>query len=236
MNQRTYSRRRFVRHGVMLAGVSFTWNAARSSAQGAQENVLEPKTPDDALKDLIAGNERYVTGANTHYDFGPERSALALGQHPFAIVLGCADSRVSPELAFDQSRGRLFVVRLAGNFLDENGLASIEFGASVLGASLIIVLGHTDCGAIKAAVDVVTKGVTLPGHLPALISNLKEPVEKVRSQGGSIVDNAIRANVLLNVQRLQTAEPILAGLVKENRVKVVGGIYDLASGKVTILS
>jgi carbonic anhydrase len=236
MYQSYYSRRRFVRRGVALAGLSFTWNAVRSSAQAAQENALKPKTPDDALKDLIAGNERYVTGANTHHDFGPERSALALSQHPFAIVLGCADSRVSPELAFDQSRGRLFVVRLAGNFLDENGLASIEFGASVLGASLIVVLGHTDCGAIKAAVDVVTKGATLPGHLPALISNLKEPVEKVRSQGGVVVDNAIRANVLLNVQRLQTAEPILAGLVKENRVKVVGGIYDLASGKVTVLS
>jgi carbonic anhydrase len=172
MNQSNYSRRRFVRRGVALAGLSFTWNAVRSSAQAAQENAFKPKTPDDALKDLIAGNERYVTGANTHHDFGPERPALALSQHPFAIVLGCADSRVSPELAFDQSRGRLFVVRLAGNFLDENGLASIEFGASVLGASLIIVLGHTDCGAIKAAVDVVTKGATLPGHLPALISNL----------------------------------------------------------------
>jgi carbonic anhydrase len=116
---------------------------------------------------LSAGNKRYATGQNIHHDFGPECPALAQSQHPFAIILGCADSRVAPELAFDQSRGRLFVVRLAGNFVD---------------------------------------------------------------------DNAIRENVLLNVETLRNAEPVLADLVKQNRLHVVGGLYDLATGRVEVLS
>ena len=171
-----------------------------------------------------------------HHDFGPERSALAQSQHPFAIILGCADSRVSPELAFDQTRGRLFVVRVAGNFVDENGLASIEFGASVLGASLIMVLGHDQCGAIKGAIDVVTKNAQLPGHLPSLVAHLKAPVEKALREQGSLLENAIRENVLLNVEALRNSTPVLADMVKENRLRVVGGLYELATGGVEVLT
>ena len=143
---------------------------------------------------------------------------------------------MAPELAFDQTRGRLFVVRLAGNFVDTNGLASIEYGASVLGASLIVVLGHTECGAVKAAVDVVTKGTKLPGHLPRMIGYLKESVERARSGGGDLVQGAIRENVLVNVQKLQKSEPILAPLVREKRLMVVGGVYDLTTGLVEFLA
>src|SRR6266478_1461168 len=226
-----YSRRRFVRHGLTLAGVTFAWGALRSSGR-AQPAKIEPSAgADEALAELIAGNKRYVTGQNIHHDFGPERPALAQSQHPFAIILGCADSRVAPELAFDQTRGRLFVVRLAGNFVDANGLASIEFGASVLGAFLIMILGHNECGALKAAVDVVTKNAQLPGHLPELVAHLKAPVEKAQKQEGSLVDNAIRENVLLNVATLRNSEPVLADLIKQNRLRVVGGLYDLATGR-----
>jgi carbonic anhydrase len=231
-----YSRRRFVRHGLKLAGVTFAWGALRSSGWTKPTETGPPAGPDEALAELIAGNKRYVTGQNIHHDFGAERAALAESQHPFAIILGCADSRVSPELAFDQTRGRLFVVRLAGNFVDDNGLASIEFGSSVLGASLIMVLGHEQCGAIKAAINVVTKNAQLPGHLPALVANLKAAVEQAQKQQGSLLDNAIRDNVLLNVEKLRTSTPVLSDLVKENRLRVVGGLYDLASGRVTILS
>jgi carbonic anhydrase len=236
MNHNPYSRRRFVRHGLTLAGAGFLSGAVGPSSAAIKNTDVSPVTPDQAFDELMAGNQRYVTGKNTHHDFGPERAALAQSQHPFAIVLGCADSRVSPELCFDQSRGRLFVVRLAGNFMDDNGLASMEFGASVLESSLILVLGHTECGAVKAAVDVVTKGATLPGHLPKLVSYLTGPVEKVRSEGGNIVDRAIRENVVWNVANLRRAEPILAGLVKEGRLRVAGGIYDLATGKVDIVA
>src|ERR1700720_3460414 len=203
MNTENYSRRRFVRRGLTLAGVTFAWSAFRSNSLARQAKIGQPANPDEALAELLAGNKRYVTGQNIHHDFGPERPALAQSQHPFAIILGCADSRVAPELAFDQTRGRLFVVRLAGNFVDDNGLASIEYGASVLGASLIRVLGHDQCGALKAAVDVVTKNAQLPGHLPELIGYLKAAVEKAQSKTGSLVDNAIRQNVLLSVEILR---------------------------------
>jgi carbonic anhydrase len=236
MNTENYSRRRFVRHGLTLAGVTFAWGAFRSNSVARQAKIGQPESPDEALAELSAGNKRYVTGQNIHHDFGPERPALAQSQHPFAIILGCADSRVAPELAFDQTRGRLFVVRLAGNFVDDNGLASIEFGASVLGASLIMVLGHNECGAVKAAVDVVTKNAQLPGHLPELIAHLKAPVEKAQKESGSLVDNAIRENVLLNVETLRNSEPVLADLIKQNRFRAVGGLYDLATGRVEVLS
>jgi carbonic anhydrase len=128
------------------------------------------------------------------------------------------------------------VVRLAGNFVDDNGLASIEFGSSVLGASLIMVLGHDQCGALKAAVDVVTKNAQLPGHLPELIAHLKAAVEKAQKEEGSLLDNAIRDNVLLNVETLRNSEPVLSNLIKENRLRVVGGLYDLATGRVEVLT
>jgi carbonic anhydrase len=235
MNTENYSRRRFVRHGLTLAGVTFAWSAFRSNSLARQAKIERPASPDEALAELLVGNKRYVAGQNMHHDFGPERLALAQSQHPFAIVLGCADSRVAPELAFDQTRGRLFVVRLAGNFVDDTGLASIEYGASVLGASLIMVLGHNECGALKAAVDVVTKNAQLPGHLPKLIAHLKAPVEKAQSKTGSLVDNAIRENVLLNVETLRNSEPVLADLVRQNRLRVVGGLYDLTTGRVEVL-
>ena len=133
-------RRRFARHGLSFAGSAF-----RSNSLARQAKLGQPASPDEALAELLAGNKRYVTGQNIHHDFGPERPSLAQSQHPFAIILGCADSRVAPEMAFDQTRGRLFVIRLAGNFVDDDGLASIEYGATVLGAFLIMVLGHNEC-------------------------------------------------------------------------------------------
>ena len=232
---RNYSRRRFVRHGLTLAGVTFACGQLRTNAW-AEPAAAGPAGADEALAELVAGNKRYVTGQNMHHDFGPERSAIAQSQHPFAIILGCADSRVSPELAFDQTQGRLFVVRLAGNFVDENGLASIEFGASVLGASLIMVLGHDQCGAIKGAIDVVTKNAQLPGHLPSLVAHLKTPVEKALREQASLLENAIRENVLLNVEALRNSTPVLADMVKENRLRVVGGLYELATGGVEVLT
>lgn len=230
-----YSRRRFVRHSLTLAGVTFAWGQLRTNAW-AESAAAGPAGADEALAELVAGNKRYVTGQNTHHDFGPERSALAQSQHPFAIILGCADSRVSPELAFDQTRGRLFVVSVAGNFIDENRLASIEFGASVLGASLIMVLGHDQCGAIKGAIDVYTKNAQLPGHLPGLVAHLKAPVEKALNEQGSLLENAIRENILLNVEALRNSKPVLADMVKENRLRVVGGLYELATGRVEVLT
>jgi carbonic anhydrase len=229
-----YQRRAFLRHGFALAGVAFAWNSLKGLAYGKGAQEQEPKTAEQALAELKAGNQRYATGTHLHHDYGPERAELALSQHPFAIVLGCADSRVSPELAFDQSRGRLFVIRLAGNFVDDSGLASAEYGAAVLGASLIVVLGHSECGAIKSTIDVITKNKELPGHLPKLVSYLKPPVEQALKQEGS-VDAAIRQNVAANVERLKTAGPVIAPLVEEKKVAVIGALYDLRTGRVEFL-
>ena len=211
--------------------------AADNNAATAAIPRANISNPNEALQELNAGNLRYVTGTHLHRDFGPERPALVAGQRPFAVILSCADSRVAPELAFDQGRGRHFVVRVAGNFVDDAGLASIEYGTSVLGAVLVMVLGHKECGALKAAVDVVTKGAQLPGHLPALTRYLEPAVKQAQAQGApDLVDAAIRQNVLLNVEQLRTSEPVMAGLVKANKVRVVGAIYDLATGRVTITS
>jgi carbonic anhydrase len=231
----SYRRRAFLRHGFALAGVAFAWNSLKGLAYGKGGLAQEPKTAEEALAELKAGNERYATGTHLHHDYGPERAELALSQHPFAVVLSCADSRVSPELAFDQSRGRLFVIRLAGNFVDDNGLASAEYGAAVLGASLIVVLGHSECGAIKATIDVLTKNKELPGHLPTLVSYLKPPVEQALKQGGS-VEAAIRQNVATNVEKLKTAGPVIAPLVEEKKVGVIGALYELRTGRVEFLS
>jgi carbonic anhydrase len=231
----SYYRRAFLRRGFALAGVGFAWNSLKGLAYGKAAQEPEPQTAEQALAELKSGNERYATGSHLHHDYGPERAQLVLSQRPFAIVLGCADSRVAPELAFDQSRGRLFVIRLAGNFVDDNGLASVEYGAAVLGASLIVVLGHSECGAIKSTIDVITKNKELPGHLPKLVSYLKPPVEQALKQGGS-VEAAVRQNVAANVEKLKSAGPVIAPLVEEKKVEVVGASYDLRTGRVEFLS
>jgi carbonic anhydrase len=230
-----YHRRIFLRRGIIFTGAAFAWNSLRGLASGKEAQAQEPRTADDVLVELKAGNHRYVTGTHLHHDYGPERPQLALSQHPFAIILSCADSRVAPELAFDQSRGRLFVIRIAGNFVDDNGLASAEYGAAVLGAPLIVVLGHSECGAIKATIDVITKNKELPGHLPQLVSYLKPPVEQALTQGGTL-GAAIRQNVVANVEKLRTAGPVVAPLVEEKKVQVVGALYDLSTGRIEFLS
>jgi carbonic anhydrase len=232
---KNYHRRNFLRHGLTLAGAAFAWRSLQRSAQAETAKNPQPITAGQGLSELKAGNHRYVTGTHLHHDYGPERPQLALSQRPFAIIFSCADSRVSPELAFDQSRGRLFVIRVAGNFVDDNGLASAEYGAAVLGAPLIVVLGHSECGAIKSTIDVITKDKQLPGHLPQLVSYLKPPVQQALNQGGSL-GAAIQQNVVTNVGKLQTAEPVIAPLVKEKKVEVVGALYDLSTGRVEFLS
>jgi carbonic anhydrase len=160
---------------------------------------------------------------------------LAAGQAPFAVILGCADSRVAPELAFDQSRGQLFVLRVAGNTLNTDTLASIEYALAVLGTPLIMVLGHSACGAVDAAIKVVADNAELPGHLPGLIDPIKPAVRAAKEQSGDLLTNAINENVRLTVAKVQDAGPIVAPKVADGSVKVVGGVYDLATGKVELV-
>jgi carbonic anhydrase len=222
-------------------GLAGALSAAAALAPGLVESAsvpseARPKNADEALTKLMAGNARYVSGNMRLRAFAPTRAALAMKQKPFAIILGCADSRVAPELAFDQGRGDLFVVRVAGNFINEDGLASIEYAVKFLGSPLIMVLGHTACGAVDAAIKVLKDNVQLPGHLPQLVAMIKPAVAMAKTESGNLLNNSIRKNVELNVAKMKSSGPIVAEYVAQGRVKVVGGIYDLETGKVSLTS
>ena len=191
--------------------------------------------PDAALELLIEGNARYVGATPRERDFSAGRASRAEGQAPFAGILGCADSRVTPELAFDQGPGDLFVVRIAGNFVTDEGLASLEFGVTVLGITLLVVLGHTGCGAVDATMAALEGGTVFPGHIADLVRAMQPGIEPVLDRPGDRATNAVQANVLHNVERLRRAQPILADLADRGAVRVVGGVYDLATGKVGLL-
>jgi carbonic anhydrase len=222
------------RRKVLLAGAGL---AAAPFARMAQaQPVAAASTPDAALNLLIEGNARYVANQPREHDFSAARASQVQGQAPFAAILGCADSRVAPELAFDQSPGDLFVVRVAGNFVTPEGLASLEFGAAVLGTTLMMVLGHGKCGAVNATVAALQKGNTLPGHIADLVRAMKPGIEPVLKQSSDDLEQrAVIANVRYNVERLQHAKPILTEMVAKNEIRVVGAVYDLATGKVTLV-
>ncbi|MCC8429868.1 carbonic anhydrase [Reyranella aquatilis] len=194
------------------------------------------ETPDAALSLLMEGNARYVSGKLAERDFSAGRAARALGQAPFAAILGCADSRVAPELVFDQTAGELFIVRVAGNFVTPDGLGSLEYGAAVLGTKVIMVLGHTSCGAVNATVEALQKGNTLPGHIADLVRAMKPGIEPVlKTPGDDLRQRAVVANIQSNVRRLQTEKPILGDMVAAGKLKVVGAYYDLPTGKVIMV-
>jgi carbonic anhydrase len=218
----------FAGMGALAATASL--GAATSSAQPV---VRSADSPDAAIARLMEGNARYVAGQTVQKDFSAGRAARAQGQKPFAAILGCADSRVAGEYVFDQAPGELFVVRVAGNFVTPDGLGSLEFGAAVLGTKVIMVLGHTSCGAVDATVEALQKGNDLPGHIAGLVTAMKPGIEPVmKTPGADLQQRAVVANVQHNVRRLQTATPILSDLVAKGQLKVVGAYYDLPTGKV----
>jgi len=221
------SRRHLFSAGIGALAVT----AAAAEAQA--QLVRSADTPDAALARLMEGNARYVAGKMNERDFSASRAARNEGQVPFAAILGCADSRVAPELAFDQGPGELFVVRVAGNFVTPDGLGSLEYGVAVLGTKVIMVLGHNNCGAINATVGALQKGNTLPGHIAGLVTAMKPAIEPVvKAAGPDMAQRAVVANVQAQVRRLLAEKPILAEAVAAGKLKVVGAYYDLATGKV----
>jgi len=192
-------------------------------------------TPDEALAELMQGHDRYLGDRSGDHDLNSHRSELAKGQEPIAAVLSCADSRVVPDLLFDMPSGKLFVVRVAGNFVSDSGQASLEYGIEVLGIPLIVVLGHSNCGAVDAAIKVAKEDAKLPGKLPGLVNSLVPAVEGVLDAPGDLLDNAIAENVRRNVGILREAAPIIGPAAAADKIKVLGGVYDVASGRVTML-
>jgi carbonic anhydrase len=220
--------------GVFLVGTA----DAKEKDKEKEKNPPKPQnvlSPDASLKRLLEGNERYVEGVSKRHDFRHEREALAGGQNPYAGILSCADSRIAPEYAFDSSRGDLFVCRVAGNFANDETIASLEYGIAVLGIPLILVLGHDSCGAVDAAIKSVRDDKPLPGHMPSLVTAIAPAVKAASQQTGDLLGNAIRQNVVDNVAKLKSATPILSAAVEQNKLKVIGGVYRLKDGRVDII-
>ena len=228
---RSLTRRRVMQYAV---ATTTTLAALRAgfAAPPKPENVLSPEA---ALDRLMKGNARYVDGVSRRHDFKHEREVLSGGQNPFAAVLSCADSRIAPEYCFDTARGDLFVCRIAGNFADENMIASLEYAVQVLSTPLIMVLGHELCGAVDAAIKSIKDDSTLPGHLPALVTALAPAVKAVQGTPGDLLANATRRNVTTNVEKLKDAAPILKSFVDDKKIRVVGGLYALRTGQVELL-
>jgi carbonic anhydrase len=185
-------------------------------------------TPDEALKALMDGNERFVSGNMTSFEHDLKilKEHNAEKQEPFAAVLACADSRVPVELIFDQTIGHIFVARVAGNMVTPEIIGSLEYGGAVLGVKVILVLGHTGCGAVKATIQ----NKEVPGQISSLYPHIRPAIDKA----GSDPEAAAKANAEIQAKLLSESSPVIAPMIKENKLKVVAGIYEIASGKVTL--
>jgi carbonic anhydrase len=238
-----FSRRRFLQiSGAGMLGMEFLRSGGNifMTPEIRAAEVTSPMSSEEALKELMAGNKRFVQSIkDSCVQRTPDRRMeVAEGQHPFAVILACADSRVSPEIIFDQWIGDLFVVRVAGNIVSPANygiLGSIEYGVKALGANLIMVLGHSKCGAVEGAMKALQAGTTYPGSIEDIIQTIKPSVEKVQRESGDLLQNAILENVRLGISTLNHLDPVIAPMVKAGKVKVVGGTYDLVSGEVTFV-
>jgi carbonic anhydrase len=253
-NQPNFSRRNLLQFGAGLIGTgSLTaWLGSGALAQVVEHRAAQAKqdqrvaaapgnshplkkselTPDQALTQLMEGNRRFVARKrlNPHQD-GARLTEVAAGQAPFAAILGCADSRVVPEIAFDQGIGDLFVVRVAGNIAITEDIASEEYAVGVLGTPLLMVLGHERCGAVAAALE----GGELPGVIESLVFAIRPAVQSSQGEAGDRLTNAVKANVRLQVQRLQNSS-VIASAIKAGKLKIVGAYYDLDTGKISLVS
>jgi carbonic anhydrase len=204
------------------------------SAFSADDYKKTDVTADRAIELLKEGNAAFLKGSCTVTP-ASRIQELAKGQAPFAVIVGCSDSRTPPTDVFNRGVGDLFIVRVAGNSVDSIGLGSIEYGVGVLGAPLVLVLGHTNCGAVEAAVKVVKDKAKFPGSIGTMVAPIVPAVKSLKGDE-DLVNRAVRANVERVVKRLQISKPILAKAVTENKAKVVGGVYSLETGKVEFLA
>jgi len=197
--------------------------------QSVRKNLTGP----EALQILLDGNKRFVSGTLEHPNHCEEsRKGLVSGQDPFAVILACADARVPPVDIFDQGLGDLFIVRVAGNIINDQILGSIEYAVSHLHTPLVMVMGHASCGAVNA----VAQGVKLHGHIASLTPPIDAALKKVKGREGCWMDNATKELAITTAKKIAESEPIMADLVQDGTVMVVATYYDLATGKVTLLT
>jgi carbonic anhydrase len=223
---------RFGAGGMMALGIGGASLAAR-----AAEGPPMALPPGEALAQLKAGNERYVSHPELcNVDLAASRAAVAGHQAPWATIVSCADSRVPPELVFGgHGVGELFIAREAGNLVDVGTLGTIEYGAAVLGSPLVVILAHTACGAVKAACDIVTKNATYPGVIGRMIEPIVPAALAVRNNPGDFADNTAKESAKRTAANIPTVSKIVADLVGAGKVKIVAAIYDLQTGVVTYL-
>jgi carbonic anhydrase len=216
---------RVLSSAVVGAVAQTGFELATPRAIAAQTNL----TPDAALQELVAGNQRFSANELTSFqrDLAILKDRTVTKQEPFAAVLACADSRVPVEIIFDQTIGHLFVTRVAGNIVTPEILASLEYGVAVLGIKALLVLGHANCGAVKAAM----KADTVPGQISALYQHLQPAVE----QSAGNVEKAIEANAKYQANLLRTSSTVMKEALKAGTLKVEAGVYDLATGKVNLI-
>lgn len=204
---------------------------AASCAHGGEP--AEHVSADQALSRLREGNDRFRNGHLRHPDQGISRlHEISSAQHPFAVIVSCSDSRVPPEIVFDEGLGDLFVVREAGHVADAATLGSIEYAVEHLHAHLVVVLGHENCGAVAAAADVITKNARPEGHIVNLVDDIRPAIERSKSGSGSLVARAVRANVDLVAENIRGSHPILFEHLSHGDIKVVGAVYDLKTGAI----
>lgn len=226
---------------IALAGLTAAASTAGSfgvSPARASKKTDQPRSPDEALAALKAGNAKYVSDRQLcSNDLAQRRAAVATQQAPWATIVSCADSRVPPELLFGGlGVGELFIARNAGNLVDTATMGTIEYGAAVLGSPLIVVLGHGRCGAVAAACKVVTDNATFPGSIGPMIEPIVPAAIAVRDRPGEFVENAIRQSAKRTANRLTAASTILADLEKAGKLKIVAAHYELDSGSVEFFS
>jgi carbonic anhydrase len=227
-SQQLPSRRRFLKTGVTATVASLLASGLELAAPLPMQ-AQSKFTPDEALAELMEGNKRFRSGKLTSFDHDLAilKQNTAEKQEPFAAVLSCADSRVPVELVFDQSIGHIFVTRVAGNVTTPEIIASLEYGAAVLGTKAILVMGHSNCGAVSATI----KGKGVPGQISALFPHIQPAVD----QAGPNLEAATKANAKIQATLLSQASTVISGLIKEGKLKVVPGYYDLGTGAVTLV-
>jgi carbonic anhydrase len=238
---RPLSRRAFLSRAGAAAGSALIGGeliGGTLPAEAVRRSYPRPATPDAALKTLVEGNRRYRRGRWQRRDYSPVGERRAVAQKPFAAILACADSRVSPPLVFDVERGNLFAAHVAGNSVDTGTTGSLEYAVAVLGVHLIMVLGHSDCGAVKSAIEVASGKKTFPastyGSIGAVVEAVVPAVQSLAPPARSL-NSAIVSNARRQAQLLSHSGPIVPAAVSAGRVRVVAAVYDIGSGVVALV-
>ncbi len=223
------------RRAFLVAGAALAAGSVAGFSDAVEAAQLHPAAQ-SALDKLMAGNARFIADKAICPPLTARRLELLDAQHPFAIIVSCSDSRAPVETVFDQEPGNIFGVRIAGNFVDDNGLGSIEYGVAALNSALILVLGHTHCGAVKATVQYVKDGTTQPSHIQGLVDAIVPAAKSTKGKSGDWYDNATVQHVKNNVSALASRSPIIAKAIEANTLSVAGGVYHLKTGRVILVT